>query len=37
MLTALAIQISFSKTFLEKLQAQINNRWLLSQQFESSP
>lgn len=37
MLTALSIQISFSKTFSEKLRAQINNRCLLRQQFGRSP
>lgn len=36
-LTALSIQISFSKTSSEKLHAQINNRWLLKQQFGRSP
>lgn len=37
MLTVLSIQISFSKTSSEKLHAQINNRWLLRQQFGRSP
>lgn len=36
-LTALSIQISFSKAFSVKLHAQINNRWLLRQQFGRSP